>query len=110
MRSQVVRSNAFWQSFEKPSGGFRGDRKAVGGIAAALVGIVAVELILNIMPLIIIPMQMASSSQISGYGNANWTAAYASVTTSNLNAYTMMATIPQVQTVILILAVVLAVA
>jgi preprotein translocase subunit SecG len=75
-----------------------------------MVGIVAVMLILNIIPMILVPMQQASSTQITSYGDANWTTAFNSVKTAELNSYTMMSTTPTVQTVILILAVVLAVA
>lgn len=106
MRSQKQRIEAFRRKFES----FEKDERAVGGIAAALVGIVAVILILNIMPMILIPMQQASSTQIESYGDANWTASFNAVKTANLNSYSMMSTIPTVQTVILILAVVLAVA
>ena len=81
-----------------------------------MVGIVAVMLILNIIPMVLVPMQQASDNYISGAGAANsslvqnWTIAFDGVKSAQLSSYSMMSVTPTIQTVVLILAVVLAVA
>ena len=110
MRSQKQRLEAFKNAFRQRGKTFAKDESAQGGIAGAMVGIVAVMLILNIIPMILVPMQQASDTQITSYGDANWTTAFDGVKSAQLSSYSMMSVTPTVQTVILILAVVLAVA
>jgi hypothetical protein len=103
MRSRAQRLEAFKEKFTS-------DEKAIGGIPAGIINIVTVMIILTMVPMIIIPMESASSTALATYGSDKWNTSYNNTVDNNRNAFGTLSGITNIQATILILAVVLAIA
>jgi hypothetical protein len=86
------------------------DEKAVGGIPAGIISVVTVMIILTMIPMIIIPMESASSTALATYKSDKWNTSYNSTVDNNRNAFSTLSGITNIQATVLILAVVLAIA
>ena len=103
MRSKIQRLEAFKDKYSS-------DEKAIGGIPAGIINIVTVMIILTMIPMIIIPMESASSTALSTYQSDKWNESYNNTIDNNRNAFGTLSGITNIQATILILAVVLAIA
>lgn len=106
MRSRAQRLEAVKEKYSS----FGKDEAAIGGIPAGIINIVTVMIILTMVPMIIIPMESASSTALATYQSDKWNTSYNNTIDNNRNAFGTLSGITNIQATILILAVVLAIA